>query len=484
MSKTQTVAMMPGAEVILKVMEAEGVDVIFGYPGGAVLPIYDALFKNNSIRHILVRHEQAAVHAAEGYARSTGKVGVVLVTSGPGATNAVTGLTDALMDSVPIVCLTGQVPSHLIGTDAFQEADTSGITRPCTKYNYLVKKSDRLQANIEEAFHVARSGRPGPVVLDLPKDVQMLDAPFIEHKSAEPVAQRYKPVTSPQKAAIKEAVKMMKQAKKPVIYGGGGLINSGPRASDALHKLVSQTGWPTTLTLMGLGALPADDSHFLGMLGMHGTYQANLAMHNCDFMLNLGARFDDRVTGRLSEFAPFSKKIHADIDPSSINKVVNVDLGIIGDVGEIIDALLAEMEVQSFSPNAKAMTRWWEKIEGWRSRDCLAFEQAGPIIKPQKSIQRLYEMTKDRDVYVTTEVGQHQMWAAQYFGFHKPNRWMTSGGLGTMGYGLPAAVGVQIAHPEATVIDISGEASFLMNMQELSTIAQYNLPVKIFILNN
>ena len=484
MSKTQTVAMMPGAEVILKVMEAQGVDVIFGYPGGAVLPIYDALFKNNSIRHILVRHEQAAVHAAEGYARSTGKVGVVLVTSGPGATNAVTGLTDALMDSVPIVCLTGQVPSHLIGTDAFQEADTSGITRPCTKYNYLVKKSDRLQANIEEAFHVARSGRPGPVVLDLPKDVQMLDAPFIEHKSAEPLAQRYKPVTSPQKAVIKEAVKMMKQAKKPVIYGGGGLINSGPRASDALHKLVNQPGWPTTLTLMGLGALPADDSHFLGMLGMHGTYQANLAMHNCDFMLNLGARFDDRVTGRLSEFAPFSKKIHADIDPSSINKVVNVDLGVIGDVGETIDALLAEMEVQSFSPNAKAMTRWWEQIEGWRSRDCLAFEQAGPIIKPQKSIQRLYEMTKDRDVSVTTEGGQHQMWAAQYFGFHKPNRWMTSGGLGTMGYGLPAAVGVQIAHPEATVIDISGEASFLMNMQELSTIAQYNLPVKIFILNN
>ena len=484
MSKTQTATMMPGAEVLLKVMEAEGVDVIFGYPGGAVLPIYDALFKNNSIRHILVRHEQAAVHAAEGYARSTGKVGVVLVTSGPGATNAVTGLTDALMDSVPIVCLTGQVPSHLIGTDAFQEADTSGITRPCTKYNYLVKKSDRLQENIEEAFHVARSGRPGPVVVDLPKDIQMLDAPYVEHKSGAPAAQRYKPVTSPDKAAIKKAVKMMKQAKKPVIYGGGGLINSGPHASDALHKLVSKTGWPTTLTLMGLGALPADDRHFLGMLGMHGTYQANLTMHNCDFMLNLGARFDDRVTGRLSEFAPFSKKVHADIDPSSINKVVNVDLGIIGDVGETLDALLAEMEAQSFSPNDKAMARWWEQIEGWRSRDCLAFEQAGPVIKPQKSIQRLYEMTMGRDVYVTTEVGQHQMWAAQYFGFHKPNHWMTSGGLGTMGYGLPAAVGVQVAHPEATVIDISGEASFLMNMQELSTIAQYNLPVKIFILNN
>ncbi len=485
MSKKQTATkMMPGAEVILKVMEAEGVEVIFGYPGGAVLPIYDALFKNNSIRHILVRHEQAAVHAAEGYARSTGRVGVVLVTSGPGATNAVTGLTDALMDSVPIICLTGQVPSHLIGTDAFQEADTSGITRPCTKYNYLVKKSVQLQANIEEAFHVARSGRPGPVVLDLPKDIQLLDAPFIETNGKEKAEHRYQPITKPDPAAIKEVVKMMKQAKKPVIYGGGGLINSGPHASEALRKLVSKTGWPTTLTLMGLGAVDADDRHFLGMLGMHGTYQANLAMHNCDLMLNFGARFDDRVTGRLSDFAPFSKKVHADIDPSSINKVVNVDLGIIGDVGEILNSLLEEMDAQSFRRDEKAMSRWWEQIESWRARDCLAFEETGTIIKPQKSIQRLYEITKGTDIYVTTEVGQHQMWAAQYFGFHQPNRWMTSGGLGTMGYGLPAAVGVQIAHPEATVIDISGEASFLMNMQELSTISQYNLPLKIFILNN
>ena len=485
MSKKQTATkMIPGAEVILKVMEAEGVEVIFGYPGGAVLPIYDALFKNNSIRHILVRHEQAAVHAAEGYARSTGRVGVVLVTSGPGATNAVTGLTDALMDSVPIICLTGQVPSHLIGTDAFQEADTSGITRPCTKYNYLVKKSAQVQANIEEAFHVARSGRPGPVVLDLPKDIQLLDAPFVETIAKKQAVHRYQPITKPDSAAIKEAVKMMKQAKKPVIYGGGGLINSGPHASEALRKLVGKTGWPTTLTLMGLGAVDADDRHFLGMLGMHGTYQANLAMYNCDLMLNFGARFDDRVTGRLSDFAPFSKKVHADIDPSSINKVVNVDLGIIGDVGEVLNALLAEMDAQSFSPDEKAMSRWWEQIESWRARDCLAFEETGKIIKPQKSIQRLYQLTKGTDVYVTTEVGQHQMWAAQYFGFHQPNRWMTSGGLGTMGYGLPAAVGVQIAHPEATVIDISGEASFMMNMQELSTISQYSLPLKIFILNN
>ncbi len=485
MTQKQTATkMMTGAEVILKVMEAEGVEVIFGYPGGAVLPIYDALFKSSSIRHILVRHEQAAVHAAEGYARSTGRVGVVLVTSGPGATNAVTGLTDALMDSVPIICLTGQVPSHLIGTDAFQEADTSGITRPCTKYNYLVKKSEQLQENIEEAFHVARSGRPGPVVLDLPKDIQLLDAPFIETTAKKQPEHRYQPITKPDPAAIKEAVEMMKQAKKPVIYGGGGLINSGSHASEALRKLVGKTGWPTTLTLMGLGAVDADDRHFLGMLGMHGTYQANLAMHNCDLMLNFGARFDDRVTGRLSDFAPFSKKVHADIDPSSINKVVNVDLGIIGDVGEVLHALLAEMEAQSFSPDEKAMSWWWEQIDRWRARDCLAFEETGTIIKPQKSIQRLYEMTKGTDVYVTTEVGQHQMWAAQYFGFHQPNRWMTSGGLGTMGYGLPAAVGVQIAHPEATVIDISGEASFLMNMQELSTISQYNLPLKIFILNN
>jgi len=476
--------MIPGAELLLKVLEAEGVDVIFGYPGGAVLPIYDEIFKSNAIRHILVRHEQAAVHAAEGYARSTGKVGVVLVTSGPGATNAVTGLTDALMDSVPIVCLTGQVPSHLIGTDAFQEADTSGITRPCTKHNYLVKNSADLQRNIEEAFHVARSGRPGPVVIDLPKDVQMLDAPYVEGGVWTDRPHRYQPRTVPDRAAIKQAVKMMKAAKRPVIYGGGGLINSGPEASALLNQLVKETGWPVTLTLMGLGSVPADDPHFLGMLGMHGTYEANLTMHGCDFMLNLGARFDDRVTGRLNAFSPNSVKVHADIDPASINKVVKVNLGIVGDAVEVIRALLAEMRAQNFAANEKALAGWWQQINKWREKKCLAYQQKGQIIKPQYAVERLYQLSSGRDLFITTEVGQHQMWAAQYFGFDRPNRWMTSGGLGTMGYGLPAAVGTQIANPKATVIDISGEASFLMNMQELSTIAQYRLPVKIFILNN
>ena len=482
--KQDDITMMPGAELLLKVLEEEGVEVIFGYPGGAVLPIYDALFKNNKIKHILVRHEQAAVHAAEGYARSTGKTGVVLVTSGPGATNAVTGLTDALMDSIPVVCLTGQVPSHLIGTDAFQEADTSGITRPATKYNYLIKESEALQGSVEEAFYVARTGRPGPVVIDLPKDILMLDAPYNAKAAKKEVARRYNPVTKPDADAIKKAVAMMKKAKKPVIYGGGGIINAGPQASQSLTQLVEQTGWPTTLTLMGLGALDADDKHFLGMLGMHGTYEANLAMYNCDFMLNIGARFDDRVTGRLSDFSPGSVKVHGDIDPSSINKNVRVDLGIVGDAGEIIDALLAEMKAQSFEPQKAALDKWWKQIEGWRERQCLAYRQSDTIIKPQHAIKRLYEMTKGSDVYVTTEVGQHQMWAAQYFQFHQPNRWMTSGGLGTMGYGLPAAMGVQVAHPEATVIDIAGEASFMMNMQELSTLAQYRLPVKMFIINN
>ena len=488
MSDTADIAtehqMMPGAELLLKVLEEEGVEVIFGYPGGAVLPIYDALFKNNKIRHILVRHEQAAVHAAEGYARSTGKTGVVLVTSGPGATNAVTGLTDAMMDSIPVVCLTGQVPSHLIGTDAFQEADTSGITRPCTKYNYLIKDSEELQAHVEEAFYVARTGRPGPVVIDLPKDILMLDAPYSPAKAKTQVARRYNPVTTPDPEAIKKAVAMMKVAKKPIIYGGGGIINSGPAASQSLTQLVNETGWPTTLTLMGLGALDASHDNFLGMLGMHGTYEANLAMYNCDFMLNIGARFDDRVTGRLSDFAPTSVKVHADIDPSSINKNVRVDLALIGDANEIIQALLAEMKAQGFESHKGDMQKWWSAIEGWRARQCLAYKQTGDIIKPQHAIHRLYEMTKDREVYVTTEVGQHQMWAAQYFNFHKPNRWMTSGGLGTMGYGLPAAMGVQVAHPDATVIDIAGEASFMMNMQELSTLAQYRLPVKMFIINN
>ncbi|WP_420562373.1 acetolactate synthase 3 large subunit [Thalassobaculum sp.] len=473
---------MSGAAVVLRALKDQGVEVVFGYPGGAVLPIYDEIFKQNAIRHILVRHEQAAVHAAEGYARSTGKVGCVLVTSGPGATNAVTGLTDALMDSIPIVCLTGQVPTHLIGNDAFQEADTTGITRPCTKHNYLVKDPEKLADVMHEAFYVARSGRPGPVVIDLPKDIQFADCPYTNAKDKEPKS--YRPQVKGDDSAIEKAVELIAKAKRPVFYGGGGLINAGPKASKLFGELVRKTGYPATLTLMGLGAYPSSDKQFLGMLGMHGTYEANLAMHDCDVMICIGARFDDRVTGTISGFSPNSKKIHVDIDPSSINKNVAVDIPIVGDAATVLEQMLAVWKAKSYKPDAKALGSWWRQIDGWRARKCLAFTPGTKDIKPQQAIQRLFEKTRGMDCYITTEVGQHQMWAAQYFGFDEPNRWMTSGGLGTMGYGFPSAMGVQIAHPDALVIDISGEASFLMNMQELSTMRQYNLPVKAFIINN
>src|ERR1700738_4758156 len=474
---------MNGAEVIIAALKDQGVDVIFGYPGGAVLPLYDEMFKQNALRHILVRHEQAAVHAAEGYARSTGKVGVVLVTSGPGATNAVTGLTDALMDSVPIVCLTGQVPTHLIGNDAFQEADTTGITRPCTKHNYLVKDVRELARILHEAFYVAKSGRPGPVVVDLPKDVLFAPGPYrppeeVRHKS-------YRPQLQPDPARITQAVEMIARAKRPLFYGGGGLINSGPEACARFAQLVRLTDVPCTLTLMGLGAFPAADPHFLGMVGMHGTYEANLAMHGCDLMVAVGSRFDDRVTGGLNAFLPRSRKHHLDIDPSSINKNVRVDLPIIGDVGEPLSAMLPAGPAALHAGDSAARDKWWRAIDVWRARDCLRYDRSRrDLIKPQYAIERLYALTRDRDVYITTEVGQHQMWAAQFFKFEEPNRWMTSGGLGTMGYGLPAAMGVQIAHPDACVIDIAGEASILMNIQEMGTLAQYRLPVKLFILNN
>ncbi len=480
-----------GAEILIRALKDQGVDVIFGYPGGAVLPIYDALFNQNAIRHILVRHEQAAVHAAEGYARSTGRVGVVLVTSGPGATNAVTGLVDALMDSIPVICLTGQVPTHLIGNDAFQEADTTGITRPATKHNYLVRRSEDLARVVHEAFHVARSGRPGPVVIDLPKDILIAPAPYTEPGAA--TQARYNPRTEPDPGQIAKAVALLKGARRPVIYSGGGVINAGPEASVLLTELVRLTGFPCTSTLMGLGAYPAKDKLFLGMLGMHGTYEANLTMHGSDVLLNIGARFDDRVTGRLNAFCPNAQKIHVDIDPSSINKNVKVDVPIIGDATAVLRALLAAWKADEQKPHTQAIAEWWRQIDVWRGKDSLRFTQTqakGGIIKPQYAIQRLYEISQEmnvasgRETFITTEVGQHQMWAAQHFHFMKPNRWMTSGGLGTMGYGLPAAMGVQIAHPDALVIDIAGEASILMNIQEMGTLAQYKLPVKVFILNN
>ncbi len=472
-----------GAEAVINALVENGVEVIFGYPGGAVLPLYDALFENKKIKHILVRHEQAAVHAAEGYARSTGKVGCVLVTSGPGATNAITGLTDALMDSIPIVCLSGQVPTHLIGTDAFQEADTTGISRPCTKHNYLVKDANKLCEIIHKSFDIASSGRPGPVLVDLPKDIQLSNVEYINKITK--IEKHHKDnFFNIDKDLINKIATLLLQAERPIIYGGGGVINSGPEASKLLTELVNILDCPVTLTLMGLGCVPNTNKNFLGMLGMHGTYEANLAMHNCDVMLNVGARFDDRVTGRLNAFAPNSKKIHIDVDKSSINKVVSVDYGIIGDCKIVLSALVQEVKNLHNQNKIKSKTKWWSQINEWKEKDSLGFKQVGKNIKPQQAIKSLYEKTKNFDTYITTEVGQHQMWAAQYFGFSKPNHWMTSGGLGTMGYGLPSSVGVQIAHPKSLVIDISGEASFLMNMQELSTIVQYKLPVKIFILNN
>ena len=472
---------LSGAEVLVRALQDQGVSAIFGYPGGAVLPIYDALFGQDRIEHVLVRHEQGATHAAEGYARSSGKPGVVLVTSGPGATNAVTGLVDALMDSIPLVCITGQVPTHLIGSDAFQECDTTGITRSATKHNYLVKNVDDLERIVHEAFYVATHGRPGPVVIDIPKDIQFKKTvyrgkPNIEHRT-------YRPRTEPDPNAIERAIDLMITAERPVFYTGGGVINAGPEASRLLRELVDLTGFPITSTLMGLGAYPASGSHWLGMLGMHGSYEANLAMHGCDVMINIGARFDDRVTGRLDAFSPGSRRIHVDIDPSSINKNVRTDVGIVGDAGKALAALIAAWKRRK--AKAPDIGPWRARIDVWRARNCLAYRQPkGGVIKPQHAVQRLFDLTKDRKTYITTEVGQHQMWAAQYYRFEEPNRWMTSGGLGTMGYGLPAAVGVQRAHPDALVIDIAGEASVLMTMQEMSTAVQYALPIKIFILNN
>ncbi|MBT5049503.1 MAG: acetolactate synthase 3 large subunit [Rhodospirillaceae bacterium] len=475
---------LSGSDIIIQSLLDAGVDTIFGYPGGAVLPIYDAIFKQNRLRHVLVRQEGGAVHMAEGYARSTGKLGAVLVTSGPGATNAVTGLADALMDSIPVLCLTGQVPTHLIGNDAFQEADTTGITRPCTKHNYLVKDVRDLERVMNEAMYIAKSGRPGPVVVDLPKDVLIGETLYDGTKPAPTKHKTYRPQTKAKATDIQEAVALIAAAKRPLFYCGGGIINSGPRASKLLTEFVHMTGYPITLTLMGLGAFPASDKQFLGMVGMHGTYESNLAMHDCDLMINIGARFDDRVTGLLSEFSPGSKKIHVDIDPSSINKNIQVDLPIIGDCASVLADMIKVWKETKPRRNRKAHTAWWSNIQKWRKRNCLRYDKTKSVIKPQYALERLYELTKDRDTYITTEVGQHQMWAAQFYKFEEPNRWMTSGGLGTMGYGFPAAIGVQMAHPKSTVIDVAGEASILMNIQEMSTAIQYRLPVKIFILNN
>lgn len=476
---------MTGAEMVIEALAEQGVEHIFGYPGGAALPIYDAMFQQDKVQHILVRHEQGAGHMAEGYARSTGKVGVVLVTSGPGATNVVTPLTDALMDSIPIVVLTAQVPTALIGSDAFQECDTVGITRSCTKHNYLVKNVNDLPRVLHEAFHIARTGRPGPVLVDIPKDVQFAMGTY--QRIDEVGASRHKsyhPAGAGDAAAIAQAVELMLKAERPIFYTGGGVINSGPEASEKLRELAELTGFPVTSTLMGLGSFPGSNPQWMGMLGMHGTYEANMAMHDCDLMINIGARFDDRITGRIDAFSPGSTKIHVDIDPSSIGKNVRVDLPIVGDCGLVLEEMVRIWRTRTNQPRTEAIAPWWEEINGWRKKNSLGFKNSDTTIKPQHAIQRLYEATKDREVFITTEVGQHQMWAAQHFHFDKPNRWMTSGGLGTMGYGLPAAVGVQVAHPDALVIDIAGEASVQMTMQEMSTAVQYRLPIKIFILNN
>ena len=472
-----------GAEIVIQTLIEEKVDVIFGYPGGAVLPIYDELFKQKKIRHILVRHEQAAVHAAEGYARSTGRVGVVLVTSGPGATNTVTGLADAMMDSVPLVCISGQVPTHMIGNDAFQEADIVGITRPCTKHNYLVKDVNILPNVIHSAFFIAKNGRPGPVLVDIPKDIQTFKAVYKGKKNTK-VISYYKPNLKPNINQIDQFIKLLENSEKPIFYVGGGVINSGEVASKNLFKLIKSTGFPCTQTLMGLGAYPTSDNQCVGMLGMHGTYEANMSMYNCDLMICVGARFDDRITGKVSGFSPKSKKVHFDIDASSFNKSVNVDLTVQGDLARILQAINKKIEEKKTSFKKAKIKDWWIQINKWRSKDCLKFKNSDKIIKPQHALKRLDFLTKKYNPFITTEVGQHQMWAAQFLTFNKPKHWMTSGGLGTMGYGLPAAMGVQIAHPNSLVIDVAGEASILMNIQEMSTIKQFRLPVKIFILNN
>ena len=473
---------MTGARMVVQALKEQGVEVVFGYPGGAVLPIYDEIFQQNDIRHILVRHEQGAVHAAEGYARSTGRPGVVLVTSGPGATNAVTGLTDALMDSIPLVVLTGQVPTFMIGTDGFQEADTVGITRPCTKMNWLVKDTAMLSETIHQAFHVAMQGRPGPVLIDIPKDVQFATATYVTKDQAKTAY--YAPKTKGDTAAITRMVALIESAERPVFYTGGGVINAGRAACQSLREFVAETNFPLTSTLMGLGAYPASGKNWLGMLGMHGLYEANLAMHGCDLMINIGARFDDRITGRIKDFSPGSKKVHVDIDPSSINKVIHVDVGILGDVGRVLDEALTIWRARGSKTNMAGLAKWWGQIAEWRAVKCLTYKNSTTVIKPQYALERLEALTKGRDRYITTEVGQHQMWAAQFLGFDEPHRWMTSGGLGTMGYGLPASIGVQIAHPDALVINVAGEASWLMNMQEMGTAMQFRAPVKQFILNN